>query len=193
MSRFSCEVGVYVDGHCEWRKRFVSGKIAYLVTGQVKNSADLVPGDIISLSDPPLTTFPSDMILLSGDAIINESMLTGESVPVSKTLIKDTELVAWRESGTITNEIAKSFLYSGTRVIRIRGSPTLNGRTEMPATGLIARTGDFSTKPLTGTELTRLQALPRRKAHWFVPCCSPSRLDSLSTGIPCGLSECLQV
>lgn len=84
------------------------------------------------------------MILLSGDAIINESMLTGESVPVSKHLVKDTELVAWRESGTITNEIAKSFLYSGTRIIRVRGSPALNGRAEIPAIALVARTGEFT-------------------------------------------------
>ena len=103
-----------------------------------------MPGDIVSLSEPALSIFPSDMILLSGDAIINESMLTGESVPVSKNLVKDTELVSWRESGTISNEVAKSFLYSGTRIIRVRGSPVANGRGEVPPTALVVRTGRAS-------------------------------------------------
>ena len=129
-----------MDGRCEFNfsQRGVEADFA---KGQVKDSSDLVPGDIVSLSEPHLTIFPSDMILLSGDAIINESMLTGESVPVSKTLVKDSDLVAWKETGNITTEVAKSFLYSGTRVIRVRGSPTSNGRAEMPAIAIVARTG----------------------------------------------------
>lgn len=55
-----------------------------LFTGQIKSSSDLVPGDTISLLSPGLHTVPADILLLSGDAIVNESMLTGESVPVSK-------------------------------------------------------------------------------------------------------------
>lgn len=111
------------------------------IKGQTKDSASLVPGDVVSLSEPALSIFPSDMILLSGDAIINESMLTGESVPVSKNPVKDIELVAWKETGNITSEIAKSFLYSGTRIIRVRGSPVAHGRAEIPATALVVRTG----------------------------------------------------
>ncbi|KAG8686375.1 hypothetical protein FRC09_014172, partial [Ceratobasidium sp. 395] len=67
MSRFECFVGVLVDG--EW---------------QTISSRELVPGDTISLMSPVLHTVPADILLLSGDAIVNESMLTGESVPVSK-------------------------------------------------------------------------------------------------------------
>lgn len=42
------------------------------------SSSDLVPGDIYELSDPNLTQFPSDGLLLTGDCIVNESMLTGK-------------------------------------------------------------------------------------------------------------------
>lgn len=42
-------------------------------------SSELVPGDIYEVSDPNLSQFPSDGLLLSGDCIVNESMLTGKS------------------------------------------------------------------------------------------------------------------
>ena len=41
------------------------------------SSQDLVPGDVIEFSDPSLNQVPCDSILLSGDCIVNESMLTG--------------------------------------------------------------------------------------------------------------------
>lgn len=49
--------------------------------GKYISSGDLVPGDIYELSDPNLTQFPSDGLLLTGDCIVNESMLTGKSPP----------------------------------------------------------------------------------------------------------------
>lgn len=47
-------------------------------------STDLVPGDVMII---PLngTVMPCDAVLISGTCIVNESMLTGESVPVTKT------------------------------------------------------------------------------------------------------------
>ena len=103
---------------------------------------DLVSGDIVNLSSVPLTLVPADLFLMSGDAIVNESMLTGESVPVSKAPIKDVDLVKWRDTAAITPEIAKSFLYAGTRVIRVRGSMTADGGTGGPALGMVVRTGE---------------------------------------------------
>lgn len=47
--------------------------------GRFVSSSELVPGDVYEVSDPNLTQFPSDGLLLSGDCIVNESMLTGES------------------------------------------------------------------------------------------------------------------
>lgn len=40
-------------------------------------SSELVPGDVYEMSDPSLTQVPCDCLLLAGDCIINESMLTG--------------------------------------------------------------------------------------------------------------------
>ena len=43
----------------------------------------LVPGNTIKILDN--YTMPCDAVLITGDVVVNESMLTGESVPVTKT------------------------------------------------------------------------------------------------------------
>ncbi|CAE7177606.1 unnamed protein product [Rhizoctonia solani] len=130
MSRFKCDVGVKVNG--EW---------------QTKSSSDLVPGDTISLQSPNLHTVPADILLLAGDAIVNESMLTGESVPVSKVPateagIRNYVLGVGKNDADVGPELAKSFLYAGTRVVRVRGG---NG-TGDDAVGVVVRTGFNTTK-----------------------------------------------
>lgn len=77
------------------------------------------------------------MFLLSGDAVLNESMLTGESVPVSKAPAKDDDIVKWRNNKP---ENSKCFFYGGTRVVRVRGGFGADGLVR-PALGLVARTG----------------------------------------------------
>jgi magnesium-transporting ATPase (P-type) len=49
------------------------------------SSSELVPGDVVVVPDNCL--MPCDMVLLTGSCIVNESMLTGESVPVMKNCI----------------------------------------------------------------------------------------------------------
>lgn len=49
------------------------------------SSVDLVPGDIIEI--PSNCLAPCDLILLTGTCVMNESMLTGESVPAIKSPI----------------------------------------------------------------------------------------------------------
>ena len=99
-------------------------------------------GDIVNLSTSQISIVPADMFLLSGDAIVNESMLTGESVPVSKIPAKDFDLIAWKDEKT---ENPRVFVYGGTRVVRIRGSMTTDGKGR-PALAMVARTGFDTTK-----------------------------------------------
>ncbi|KAJ8390400.1 hypothetical protein AAFF_G00107940 [Aldrovandia affinis] len=47
-------------------------------------STELVPGDVLVIPTNG-TIMPCDAVLISGTCIVNESMLTGESVPVTKT------------------------------------------------------------------------------------------------------------
>lgn len=98
-------------------------------------------GDIVNLISPQLTFVPADLFLLTGDTIVNESMLTGESVPVSKTPANNEDITKWKDSEDLVKESAKSFVYCGTRVVRTRGSLTPDGSIRTPAVGLVVRTG----------------------------------------------------
>lgn len=73
------------------------------------SSVDLVPGDIIEI--PSQCIIPCDVILLKGTCVMNESMLTGESIPAIKNPIPfTTDVYDFKKD-------AKYTLYSGTKVI----------------------------------------------------------------------------
>ncbi|KAK5061350.1 hypothetical protein LTR84_007892 [Exophiala bonariae] len=129
ISRFECDVRVLRNGF--WRSA-VSG--------------DLVPGDVYEVSDPSLSQLPCDSLLLAGDCIINESMLTGESIPVSKIPITDEALLYVDLGATsIHPSVARHFLFCGTKIIRAR-RPQDTDDDEAVALALVVRTGFNTTK-----------------------------------------------
>ncbi|KAK0392169.1 hypothetical protein NLU13_1667 [Sarocladium strictum] len=129
ISRFECDVRVLRNGF--WK---------YISSG------DLVPGDIYELSDPNLTQFPSDGLLLTGDCIVNESMLTGESVPVSKIPATDETLANMNLSASsVSPDTARHFLFCGTKIIRTR-RPQDDLEGDAAALALVVRTGFNTTK-----------------------------------------------
>lgn len=129
ISRFNCDVRVLRSGF--WRH---------------VESSELVPGDVYEVTDPNLTQFPCDSLLLSGDCIVNESMLTGESVPVSKTPSSDQNLELLEPgSPAINPDVARHFLFGGTKIIRAR-RPQDDKGDETSALGLVVRTGFNTTK-----------------------------------------------
>jgi magnesium-transporting ATPase (P-type) len=143
---------------------------------------DLVPGDVVNLSMSSFNLVPSDLFLLSGDAIVNESMLTGESVPVSKIPVKDEDLVKWKDGG---EENSKSFLYGGTKVVRIRGTITADPSASQPCLAVVARTGNYTPSwKFVTLVLKAKQGLIQQRAPWFARCCSQSPLVSSSIKTP---------
>ena len=74
-------------------------------------SNDIVPGDIIVV--PQSIKMPWDAILLSGTSIVNESMLTGESIPVIKIPLPHNNHETYNP-----DEDKNYTLYSGTEVIQ---------------------------------------------------------------------------
>ncbi|KAF2715019.1 P-type ATPase-like protein [Pleomassaria siparia CBS 279.74] len=129
VSRFECDVRVLRNGF--WRH---------------VESGELVPGDVYEVTDPSLTLIPCDSLLLSGDCIVNESMLTGESVPVSKVPVTDEALdILDLSASSIHPEVARHMLFSGTKIIRAR-RPHDDGDDEAAALAMVIRTGFNTTK-----------------------------------------------
>ena len=101
ISKYSCEVAVI---------RIIKG-----VKQQIKiNSDDLVPGDIFELPNEETLIMPCDALLISGTSIMDESFLTGESVPIFKSHIPNTKehLNIKADQGFI--------LFSGSRILQTR-------------------------------------------------------------------------
>ncbi|QSL66666.1 hypothetical protein MERGE_001050 [Pneumocystis wakefieldiae] len=107
-------------------------------------SLELVPGDIFDISDPELTILPCDSILLTGDCIINESSLTGESIPISKIFAPENAIKSLIEVETeVPKELSRHYLFCGTKIIQVRKSVKYHqGR----ALAMVAKTGFNTTK-----------------------------------------------
>jgi cation-transporting ATPase 13A3/4/5 len=124
LARFECEVTVVGPG----------GALA------PTSSAALVPGDVVVVRPGPL---PCDLVLLRGEAIVDETMLTGEAVPVRK--------VAWAAEGpgaggapppAYDPDVHKACtLYGGTVVAQARP-----GGAERLCLAAVARTGFWTAK-----------------------------------------------
>uniref|UniRef100_A0A8C5N6Y8 Cation-transporting ATPase n=1 Tax=Gouania willdenowi TaxID=441366 RepID=A0A8C5N6Y8_GOUWI len=85
-------------------------------------STDLVPGDVIVIPSNG-TIMPCDAVLVSGTCIVNESMLTGESVPVTKTNLTNpgpAEMGVETDGAYNTEEHKRHTLFCGTDVIQTR-------------------------------------------------------------------------
>jgi cation-transporting P-type ATPase 13A2 len=95
-----------------------------------------VPGDLIAVKN--MSIMQCDAVLITGNVIVNESMLTGESVPVTKTALSGSRAVSvsvsaeaaaatggatrllMNEAKLNIKEHSKHILFSGTQVIQTR-------------------------------------------------------------------------
>jgi cation-transporting P-type ATPase 13A2 len=78
------------------------------------DSRYLVPGDIFILDRNMIA--PCDSILVSGEILVNESSLTGESLPIPKTSIQDLPPndIFFYKTGK------SSILYEGTQILKTK-------------------------------------------------------------------------
>ncbi|KAM0688430.1 hypothetical protein COBT_000313, partial [Conglomerata obtusa] len=77
------------------------------------NTKELQPGDVIFLKSPGIQ-IPCDLLILEGVCAVNEAMLTGESIPLTKEDIKEKENAILDLEGH-----KKHILYGGTDLIKI--------------------------------------------------------------------------
>ncbi|XP_058492092.1 polyamine-transporting ATPase 13A3-like isoform X1 [Solea solea] len=80
-------------------------------------STDLVPGDVVVIPTNGMI-MPCDAVLIHGTCIVNESMLTGESVPVTKTSLPSSGEDSARSYDM--EEHKRHTLFCGTHVIQTR-------------------------------------------------------------------------
>jgi cation-transporting ATPase 13A3/4/5 len=81
-------------------------------------SDDILPGDIIKVHSNKITIFPCDAVLFQGDCIMDESMLTGETVPVPKIIMDNKHLVTDDVKTLFSSD--KHILFHGTKLIKNR-------------------------------------------------------------------------
>uniref|UniRef100_T1KHN6 Cation-transporting ATPase n=1 Tax=Tetranychus urticae TaxID=32264 RepID=T1KHN6_TETUR len=100
-----------------------------------KSSTELVPGDIIILAPNCSFVIECDAVLISGSCTVDESMLTGESEPISKVALTDDPNVLYSP-----NTHKKNTLFCGTEIIHVQSSDKIHVK------ALVVRTGYSTTK-----------------------------------------------
>uniref|UniRef100_A0A663DQ97 ATPase 13A5 n=1 Tax=Aquila chrysaetos chrysaetos TaxID=223781 RepID=A0A663DQ97_AQUCH len=96
-------------------------------------SCYLVPGDMFLLDGKKLS-LPCDAVLIDGTCIVDEGMLTGESIPVTKTPLPLVESpMPWKTHSM--EDYRRHVLFCGTEVIQVK--PTGRG----PARAVVLQTG----------------------------------------------------
>ena len=92
MARYQCPIRLMIDANNMSRE---------------VNSTELVPGDVVVV--PEGKNLPCDLVLLTGSAIVNEAMLTGESIPVMKSSLPFVASEIYQDKGS-----EKHTLFGGT-------------------------------------------------------------------------------
>lgn len=82
---------------------------------------------------------PADLVLLEGRALADESLLTGESVPITKQSIHNVDQSQVIDDDLIN--VKNVILFSGTKLIE-----TTNERAKDRIKGVVIRTGRFTTQ-----------------------------------------------
>ncbi|XP_064929717.1 probable cation-transporting ATPase 13A4 isoform X4 [Columba livia] len=108
---------------------------------QELESHHLVPGDVLVLKESK-TLLPCDAILISGQCVVNESMLTGESIPVTKTHLPPADnCKPWRVH--CAEDYKKHVLFCGTEVIQTKADDRGAVKAVVLRTGFNTAKGDL--------------------------------------------------
>eukprot|EP01133_Synstelium_polycarpum_P011199 gene11199-13056_t len=119
IARYTCQVNVLRAGQFE-----------------LISSEALAPGDVIELTNGLI--LPCDLTLLSGTVVLNESMLTGESIPVTKYPLTE---CAGNMLSVDQNVNKRCAMSGGTKVVKIQG-----GAGDERIVAMVTRTGWATTK-----------------------------------------------
>ena len=114
-----------MHGNLEFKKEGENGEIFY----KEFHNRTAVPGDCIKITAGIIA--PCDIIITSGECLVDESVLTGESVPIYKTEIPDSN------KPFKSSENEKHTIFCGCKILR---SYTLY-QMDLEADGIVLKTG----------------------------------------------------
>ncbi|XP_027621931.1 probable cation-transporting ATPase 13A4 [Tupaia chinensis] len=108
---------------------------------QELESRFLVPGDLLILTGHKVQ-MPCDALLIDGSCVVDEGMLTGESIPVTKTpLPKMDGSVSWKMQSE--TDYKRHVLFCGTEVIQAKAAGPGTVRAVVLRTGFNTAKGDL--------------------------------------------------
>ncbi|XP_073929603.1 probable cation-transporting ATPase 13A4 isoform X3 [Castor canadensis] len=108
---------------------------------QELESRFLVPGDLLILTGNKVQ-MPCDAILIDGSCVVDEGMLTGESIPVTKTPLPLMDsCVPWKTQSEA--DYKRHVLFCGTEVIQAKGAGSGPVRAVVLQTGFNTAKGDL--------------------------------------------------
>ncbi|CAN7983056.1 unnamed protein product [Ixodes hexagonus] len=99
------------------------------------SSKELVPGDVIIIPEQQ-HTMECDAVLISGDCIVNESMLTGESFPITKVPVS-------AEDGFSCAANKRNTLFCGTTILHSRATSSKNVKAVVYRTSFSTMKGEL--------------------------------------------------
>jgi len=140
LKKFESSKGdIFVEANRIFQDKKEKGKESGENIKMKKNIKDLVPGEIYELTNE-ISIIPCDSILISGVAIVNEFIITGESLPVYKTSLSSSNNIFNYEN----NE--RNILYSGSKMIQSFSSSNLNGENNKYPKALVIGTSFMTQK-----------------------------------------------
>lgn len=116
-----------------YRKKFDKPTKTFAQVVELVDSTDLVPGDVVDVN--PDEKVPCDLLLLEGQCLVDESLLTGESVPMLKNALP-------RNEEMFNEDNKEHLLFAGTFCITSVGAK----HKQLPAKAMVYQIGFATTK-----------------------------------------------
>jgi len=160
------------------------------------SSSSLVPGDIVQV--PQGVTLPCDLALMRGSCVVNESMLTGESVPVVKNSV---QLPSWNPAAAVAsgngsgnNSLSGAAGRSPAHTRLASGAPLPQGS---PSLGRVASPSPPGSPALSRSPVMRGKGTPTSVSHLRASSSTPSLFGSAGAdggaAVPADYSPAVEV
>ena len=110
-------------------------------TKKIMDIASLLPGDLIEvIANMPV---PADCVLVNGECVMQESMLTGESTPILKTsyMVDKNEGKLSQKNQKANKIIPRNMLHCGSEILYTKGSLSESMLAVVTATGFYTKKG----------------------------------------------------